>query len=260
MRGSSRRWRMLLRSSVKPVNLSGRWVRSGWKGRSRSSRVETDDGRGDRCFVLFPHSSPDSPAYGDTMKALVRLVLVVASLVLNTTPSWGDIVTPTCHAPGCNPTTSDGSSNTAGGTNALLGMSDPGSLGVENTAFGAAALISNTAGSDNTAVGHFALFTNNNGIGNAAVGAFTLLFNTTGNNNTAIGAGALEHNTTANNNTATGSNALVNVSTGGNNTATGVLALNDNLTGMNNTAVGFKALKKSLGTKNIGIGYQAGVT
>ncbi|HMF13969.1 MAG TPA: tail fiber domain-containing protein [Gemmataceae bacterium] len=39
-----------------------------------------------------------------------------------------------------------------------------------------------------------------------------------------------------------------------------VEALENNVAGNFNTAVGAKALKKSLGTKNIGIGYQAGVT
>jgi len=40
----------------------------------------------------------------------------------------------------------------------------------------------------------------------------------------------------------------------------GVNALANSVSGSNNTAIGFKALKKSLGTKNIAIGYQAGVT
>jgi hypothetical protein len=54
--------------------------------------------------------------------------------------------------------------------------------------------------------------------------------------------------------------ALFGNSTGNNNTATGFQSLESNAVGANNTAVGAKALKKSLGTKNIGIGYQAGVT
>src|SRR5260370_1066498 len=82
--------------------------------------------------------------------------------------------------------------------------------------------------------------------------------NTAGAQNPASGAGALANNDTGNNNTASGASALVFNSTGDNNTASGFQALQNNIAGINNTAVGFKALKKSLGTKNIGIGYQAG--
>ena len=52
------------------------------------------------------------------MNAIIRLVLVVASLVLmlQSTPSWGQ---PVCALPGCNPTVSDANGNSAGGTGAL---------------------------------------------------------------------------------------------------------------------------------------------
>jgi hypothetical protein len=67
--------------------------------------------------------------------------------------------------------------------------------------------------------------------------------NTVGSRNTAVGADALHGNTT-----------------GQENTATGFRALSDNSTGSRNTAVGRSALLHSTVTKNIGIGWQAGVT
>jgi len=218
------------------------------------------------------------------MTRILRLLTPVAGLVmlLNVTPSWGQ--TPVCVAPGCNPTTSDTFGNAAGGSGALHSVTPQGPgfcganiVGCQDTAFGDNALFNNTTGFLNTAIGHRALYSNTTGsdntasgvsaldhntlgIGNTANGALALAFNTTGNSNTAAGSGALESNDTASNNTAIGSQALVNVTDGGNNTATGVFALANNVSGTSNTAMGFKALKKSLGTKNIGIGYQAGVT
>src|SRR5262249_16328225 len=84
--------------------------------------------------------------------------------------------------------------------------------------------------------------------------------NTTGSDNVAFGADALSNNTSGNNNTATGTDALFGNTTGNLNTAAGFQALSANAAGLENTAVGAKALKKSTGNKNIGIGYQAGVT
>ena len=158
------------------------------------------------------------------MNSITRLVAVVAGLVLllNVTPSWGQ---PVCAAPGCNPTTSDANRNTAGGTGTLVNVHES-TGGFSNTGFGKNALSLNTAGARNTASGDSALFSN-----------------TTGNNNTASGSSALESNTIGNLNT-----------------ASGFQALQDNTAGVQNTAIGAKALKKSLGTKNIGIGFQAGVS
>jgi len=215
-----------------------------------------------------------------TRFAALTTVVAVFVLIVNITPSWGQ--TPVCVAPGCNPTTSDHTRNTAGGQNALgsvisgLGVCGAG-VGCDNSAFGEAALFSTTTGSDNTAIGYHAmnqndigfentasgasaLAGNTQGAGNTASGAFALFTNSTGNDNTASGAGALEFNVTGSNNTATGASALVSNTDGSGNTSAGSLALQFNVNGSNNTALGFKALKKSLGTKNIGIGYQAGVT
>src|SRR5262249_30196641 len=53
--------------------------------------------------------------------------------------------------------------------------------------------------------------------------------------------------------------ALVTNTVGLDNTAFGLNALFFNSVGNNNTAVGAKALRNSNGTKNIGIGFQAGI-
>ena len=166
------------------------------------------------------------------MKPIAPLAMVVAALVLllTITPSWGQ---PTCAAPGCNPTVTDGNENTAGGTNALVNVVTSGaSQGFNNTAFGFDALEDNTSGGNNTATGSGALRLNTTGFENTATGLNALGFNSTGYFNTASGSSALASNDTGNSNTATGFGALLN-----------------NTVGNNNTAVGFKALKKSLGTR-----------
>ena len=190
------------------------------------------------------------------MKALARFVTLATAIALLSTgtPSWGGPP---------NPTGSDENANTAGGSNALQFVIAPGACGTAggcaNTAFGAGALQANTIGSNNTAVGFGTLF-GSTGSDNSACGANALGSNTTGSLNTAGGSGALASNTLGNENTASGLSALASNTTGSLNTANGVLALSQNVSGVENTAVGAKALKKSTGTKNIGIGYQAGVT
>ena len=124
------------------------------------------------------------------------IALVGLLLLLNVSPSWGQLV---------NPTVSDGNHNTAGGSSVLSNLT----TGASNTAFGFEALFNNTFGNSNT-----------------ATGADALLSNTSGSENVALGVGALF----------------------------------DNITGRRNTAVGRSALRHSTGTKNIGIGYQAGTT
>ena len=224
------------------------------------------------------------------MNSITRLVALTLGLVLMLpiTPSWGQ---PVCASPGCNPTTSDANSNTAGGTGALSSLAVGGN---SNTAFGRNALNSNTTGDFNTATGNQALLTNTTGNGNTASGHNALNSNTTGSFNTASGSGALAsntagtantasgvsalvanttgigntasggealfHNTTGNFNTASGRSALRNTTTGYDNTASGHLALEGNITGFGNTAAGRDALLNSTGNKNIGIGYRAGTS
>ena len=95
------------------------------------------------------------------------------------------------------------------------------------------------------------------GVGNTGVGWYSLFANSIGSYNTAIGAGALDLNN-ADNNTATGAAALLLNTTGDNNTATGADALVLNTTGTQNTANGAFTLYNTVGSGNIGIGYQAG--
>ena len=109
-----------------------------------------------------------------------------------------------------------------------------------NTATGAGALLSNTAGVDNTAIGAFALFANTVHGDNTAVGAEALQNNSDGAFNTAIGAGALFNNTTGTGNATIGFDGLFQNSTGNQNTAIGSDTL-ENSTGSNNTALGFFA-------------------
>jgi len=131
-------------------------------------------------------------------------------------------------------------------------------MGLRNTAFGADALTNTTTGDDNTGYGANTLRENTIGQDNTAVGSSALRFNT-GNGNTAVGQGALDFNTSGSSNTAVGQSVLLGNSTSSDNSAIGSQALMSG-SGGRNTAIGSKALKKSLGTKNIGIGYQAGVT
>ena len=183
------------------------------------------------------------------MIRMVRLTLVAnLVLLLNITPSWGQ--------PTYNPTSSDPTThNTAGGLGAVGASS-----GFSNTGFGYLALTSNTSGTSNSAFGYATLDNNSTGFRNTACGYRGLISNTTGLQNTATGAEALEANTIGSNNTAVGDSALFNNTDGIWNTAEGVFALLENTGGNFNTAIGGKALRKSTGIKNIGIGYQAGVT
>lgn len=153
----------------------------------------------------------------------------------------------------------DGSFNTGVGAGTLLfniGNQGAGE-GIENTAIGAAALLSNTTGTQNTANGAFALFSNTTGAWNTANGTQALSSNTIGSNNTATGLKALLSNTTGNFNTANGFFALRGNTTGSHNTANGV-ALVSNTTGSSNTANGSNALyNNTTGSNNTANGNQA---
>jgi hypothetical protein len=114
-------------------------------------------------------------------------------------------------------------------------------------------------GDFNTGLGRNALFINTTGSFNTATGAFALQLNTTGGDNTANGEAALNRNTTGFANTATGSLALANNTIGNFNTATGGAALFGNTSGDANTATGVNALGNTVGTNNIGIGFNGGL-
>jgi len=127
-----------------------------------------------------------------------------------------------------------------------------------NSAFGFAALRSNTTGNDNSAFGVGALVGNTTGNNNAAFGLFALLSNTTGGSNSAFGTQALSFNTTGANNSAFGFNALL-ANTGNNNAAFGVAALQANTTGGGNAAFGTNALiLNTSGANNTALGSGAG--
>src|SRR3954469_964500 len=150
--------------------------------------------------------------------------------------------------------------NTAEGQNALLGLTSGG----YNTAVGFFSLRSETAGSFNTAIGAGTLFENvgdpstGSGEENTATGAAALLSNTIGSFNTANGAFALFRNSVGVQNTAIGSHALFR-NIGNGNTATGESALLNNTTGFDNTAIGSAALLfNTTGASNIALGLAAG--
>ncbi len=147
------------------------------------------------------------------------------------------------------------SGNTAEGQDALLNLS---ASGIQNTALGFEALLSETSGDNNTATGYQSLRSNTTGSANAATGVWALTANTTGSANTATGMWALTANTTGINNTATGLQALYSNTSGTYNTATGSAALFENDTGSNNTAVGVNALvDNTSGSNNTAQGYIA---
>ena len=145
--------------------------------------------------------------------------------------------------------------NTAVGYQALqLNQPTSGSDGVQNTAVGALALLTNTTGSYDSALGHGALYSNTVASGNVAVGHAAAYSNTTGQNNVAIGRNALWTQSYSNggvgwdsDNTAIGYRALyanqpTSTADGYQNTAVGAHALESNTTGYVNVAVGHGAL------------------
>jgi hypothetical protein len=149
-----------------------------------------------------------------------------------------------------------------------------------NTAVGASALATNSAGTNSTAVGRLALTTNSTGANLTAVGAEALKLTTVGNN-TAVGAAALftnstgqynvalgQHdasgfptlysNDTGSNNTGIGSGALAKNTTADNNTAVGYQSLYTNVTSPELTAIGYQSLYASTDGYNTAIGFKAG--
>ena len=123
----------------------------------------------------------------------------------------------------------DGGGNFSAGTITLAGTLNMANS-LSNTAVGAGALASNTAGTYNTADGLRALYDNTTGIYNTASGIFALEDNTNGSQNTADGAYALQDNTSGDYNTASGWVALFDNTSGSNNLAGGAYALFDNRT------------------------------
>ena len=147
-----------------------------------------------------------------------------------------------------------------------------------NTAVGASALSSNSAGTRNTAIGSTAasgvtgsrivaigdnvLATSTSGNDNVAIGDYTMRAYT-GSSSTAVGAQAMANGSanTGDNNTAIGQGSLNSNASGASNTAVGASALTSNTTASNNTAVGYQAgYTNSTGNSSTFIGFQAGYT
>jgi len=175
-----------------------------------------------------------------------------------------------------------GKQTTVGGTPFLtaIGYDAGGSTtGVGVSAFGVAALYTNSTGARNTAMGYQAGYTNNGdrnlflgyqvgysnttGTGNSFVGGSdssnwpAAYSNTTGSDNSAFGGGALRTNSTGSANVAVGTDALYSM-TGGNSTAVGFQALYTNSSGTDLTAVGRQALfSNTTGYSNSAFGIYA---
>lgn len=156
-----------------------------------------------------------------------------------------------------------------------------GTVGIENTAFGANALFSNTTGYANMAYGPDSLRSNTSGFFNHAFGASSMRKNTTGFNNCAYGTYSLYENTSGSDNTAYGLDTMRYCVTGSQNTAAGEQALYQNEAGIlnsvfglwaarggsaslpqhtslnNSCAFGARALFTAQGTDNVAMGLEA---
>ena len=112
-----------------------------------------------------------------------------------------------------------GSSNTALGANALLGVTGT-STGSNNTAVGDTALYQSTSGLRNTAVGYQAGYNTNTGAGNTTLG-YAAKAGTSANNTTSVGQYAGSSIMTGTNNTMIGGSAGQSLTTGQGNTFVG---------------------------------------
>ena len=149
-----------------------------------------------------------------------------------------------------------GINNTAIGYQALLSNS----TGAGNVAVGYEALKANTTSSTNTAVGYQAgKATTGFGQNNTFVGYQAGLVNTSGISNSFFGYLAGTANTTGTNNTGFGSYSLATISTGADNTAFGPGALGSTTTGNYNVALGTQAGSgNAAGQYHVYLGFQAG--
>jgi len=147
---------------------------------------------------------------------------------------------------------------TAEGQSALFSLT----TGAANTAVGWFSLWGNATGEFNTATGAGALLFNNGdstageASENTAFGAAALLSNTTGGENTTVGAAALSNNTTGSFNEAMGVSALASNDSGFYNIAIGDDTPSNNVSGSHNIIVGGFAAGFNIvaGSNNIYIG------
>jgi hypothetical protein len=130
--------------------------------------------------------------------------------------------------------------------------------GYSNVAIGYRAFYSSTNGGNNVAIGYRALYSNTSGNSNVGIGYNALSSTTTGGANTAMGTSALLTNSTGSYNSAFGYQALLNSTTASENTAVGYRSLYSNQHGTFNTAIGNQALQSNVGGEsNVAIGYKA---
>lgn len=96
------------------------------------------------------------------------------------------------------------------------------------------------------------------GVGNFALGHSSLKGLTSGSGNVAIGSNALQDCTTGGGNVGIGRQAVWNVQTANANVGVGDNTLYQNISGAGNVAIGGNALFEALGSRSVGIGYEAG--
>jgi trimeric autotransporter adhesin len=123
--------------------------------------------------------------------------------------------------------------------------------GINNTALGSSALLSDTTGFSNTAIGTSALSSNTTGSSNVAIGPSALSGNIVGSLNVAIGDSALRVNT-GSSNVAIGPFALQNNTSGGSNLALGEGAGQNLTTGISNIDIGNHGVAGESDTIRIG--------
>lgn len=147
-----------------------------------------------------------------------------------------------------------GFDNVSFGRNAGISVTDS---NARNTAIGSRALQSAT-GIDNTAVGGYALISNSTGTQNTAVGVDALGSVTTGSRNVGIGTSGGPTITTGSDNTAVGYQSLASVTTGGNNISVGNFSGTTLTTGSRNTFIGYNAKAAATSTRSsVALGYNA---
>jgi len=152
-----------------------------------------------------------------------------------------------------------------GSNNSFLGVSagNTSLTAIWNTGIGAFSLDALTSGNSNTAIGVYALSAVQNGVENVGIGIQAGTSLTSGSYNMAVGSSALFRNSSGSNNLAIGRSAVYN-SLGSNNVGLGFQALRGGASGVysNNVAIGANSLFSVLagGSNNVAIGYQSGYT
>ncbi|RYF11508.1 MAG: hypothetical protein EOO42_21230 [Flavobacteriales bacterium] len=129
--------------------------------------------------------------------------------------------------------------------------------GYDNVAIGPNALSKNTTGFENIAIGKNTLVNYPDALQSVAIGVGALQAGA--NKSVAIGWNTLGNaNSTTEANVAVGNWTMKSLVTGVYNTAIGHYAIQDNISGNLNSALGLNSLAHTMGSNNIGIGYETG--